>query len=250
MREHVDTAWIHALKSAARFANNHSHDAAIGLTFGYFTGHPVALLNRKRLKAILAAVAERSAELKRPLRVLDLACGGGIITCAVAQMGHLTLGLDSDAGEVRLAQLFAQEEKLSGMFSLANLLRSADWERTAEQTLGGKPDVIILAYALHHFSDTTALLKRLSHWVDPGALLLINEENPDSLLFRVKHQVRTWIQKDTDQEWHHTYDQWKKILETHSFAVHPVKVGLDIAPALARLRPKKCWSLVFTAQRV
>src|SRR4051794_17230286 len=80
------------LGCAESFARRHEKDPAIALTYGYFTRPPVARLNQRRLHAILEAAGNRSADLKRPLRILDLACGGGLITCALATMGHRTLG--------------------------------------------------------------------------------------------------------------------------------------------------------------
>ena len=236
------------LSRAASFRERHKNDRTVQLTFGYFTHHPVAPLNKKRLRYMLENLQKRSGELGRPLRVLDLACGGGLITCAIAALGHRTLGMDLSTDEIRWAQAFAHEENLNGMFVQADLLGPDSWERTAEEILGGKPDVITLAYALHHLPDVEAFVSRLSRWLDAGAQLLINEENPDAPLFRLKHRVRTWIQKDTDVEWHRTYLGWKQLLESARFETGLPK-GADILPGLGQMMPEKCWSLVFTAHK-
>jgi 2-polyprenyl-3-methyl-5-hydroxy-6-metoxy-1,4-benzoquinol methylase len=237
------------LRSAGSFAARHQRDPAISLTYRYFTSHPFARLNQLRLRALLERVGARSAELRRPLRVLDLACGGGLITCALASMGHRTLGIDLNASEIRMARLFAQEESLDGMFLQTDLLNDPAWERTAQETLGGKPDVVSLAYALHHLPEVTPFLKRLSRWLEAPSQLLINEENPGALTFRLKHQLRGWLQKDTDTEWHRPYAEWKRLLEGHGFVIVPPLIGLDLLPGIARVKPDKCWSIVFTAQR-
>lgn len=248
-RQGAEQALKRVLKSAESFSARHAHDAAIALTYRYFTRHPVAPLNQKRLRALLESAGRRAAELKRPLRILDLACGGGIITCALASMGHRALGIDLNSSELRMARMFAQEEKLDGMFLRSDLLADSGWERAAQETLGGKPDIVTLAYALHHLPEITPFLKRLGSWLEPPSQLLINEENPDSPLFRLKHRVRTWIQKDTDTEWHRSFDEWKRLIEAHGFKVSPTIIGLDMLPGMARVKPDKCWSIVFTAQR-
>lgn len=237
------------LRSADSFVRRHPSDDAIQRTFHYFTHHSVAPLNQKRLEAILETAGRRSAELKRPLRVLDLACGGGLITCALAAMGHRVLGIDLDAHEIRMARLFAQEEKLDGMFVQKDLLADPNWEQAAQETLGGKPDLVILAYALHHLPEVTPFLKRLGAWLEPPSQLLINEENPRSPMFRLKHRIRTWIQKDTETEWHRTLAEWTRLVEAHGFQVQPNLRGLDLLPGMSRIKPDKCWSIVFTAQR-
>jgi 2-polyprenyl-3-methyl-5-hydroxy-6-metoxy-1,4-benzoquinol methylase len=188
------------LQHAESFYRRHQAEKAVQTTFGYFTHHPVAPLNEMRLQALLDILEEHSQELRRPLRVLDLACGGGLIACAIAALGHKTLGLDLSCNEIEMAWSFAREEDLRGKFEQADLLESPDWEGQAEQVLGGKPDAVALAYALHHFPRVESFLQRLSAWLDPGTILIVNEENPQSPLFRLKHTVRTWIQKDTDVE--------------------------------------------------
>lgn len=237
------------LGCAASFVARHKNDKAVSRTFGYFTHHPVAPLNKKRLLLLLQFLEKRASDMKRPLRVLDLACGGGLITCAAAAMGNRSLGMDLSQDEIRLARLFAQEQMLDGMFMQADLLEQKDWENKAELALGGKPDVVTLAYALHHLERVEEFVDRLSRWLTPGAVLLINEENPESPLFRLKHRVRGWIQKDTETEWHRTHGGWKQLLEARGFQVQPQIFAADPLPGLAKFRPHQCWSLVFAAQR-
>jgi SAM-dependent methyltransferase len=234
---------------ARSFLDRHPSDPAVSRTFGYFTTHPVAPLNRRRLALILEELERISHRLERPLRVLDLACGAGLITCAIGSRGHRALGLDLDADEIRLARAFAQEEKQDAMFAQADLLGDPGWERMAEESLGGRPDAVTLAYALHHLPGVEKFVERLGAWLPAGAALLVNEENPLSPLFRLKHRVRGWIQKDTDVEWHRSFPDWSRLLEAHGFRVTASPVGADPLPALDRLWPEKCWSLVFLAQR-
>jgi 2-polyprenyl-3-methyl-5-hydroxy-6-metoxy-1,4-benzoquinol methylase len=235
---------------ALTFLIRHSKTPYIGKSFGYFTKHPVAPLNHKRLSLLLRIIEEKSSKLNRPLRILDLACGGGVITCAIAEMGHRVLGVDSRAEEIKLARLFSLEEKYNGIFETLDLIHDSGWERTAEEVLGGKPDMIILAYALHHIPQVEFFIDRLSRWVVSGTDLLINEENPLSPSFQVKHFVRKWIQRDTDIEWHKSYLEWKDILERHDFTVEKSSLyGCDVLPEMLKIKPELKWSILFTACR-
>lgn len=236
------------LSRAGSFLSRHRAEPHVEPTFKYFTDHPVAPLNRKRLGLLLDAIERLAAAAGRPLRVLDLACGAGIVTCAVSALGHRTHGLDLCGEEVALARRFAEEERLAGDFAVANLVEDPDWEQRAEQRLGGRPDVVILAYALHHLPRVEDFVARLGRWLQPGACLVINEENPLSPMFRLKHVVRTILQGDTDTEWHRTHRAWKNILDARGFDTSRPR-GADMAPWLDTLAPGLCWSLVFTARR-
>ncbi len=138
------------LGQAALFLSKHRSDPGVNQTYGYFTRHPVAPLNRKRLVLLLRELSTIAAEKGGPLRILDVACGGGIITCSMAKLKHRVVGLDLSAEEIHLAQLFAHEADLGGVFWKADVHEDPSWEKTVEQTLGGKPDVVVSAYALHH----------------------------------------------------------------------------------------------------
>lgn len=237
------------LRRAAAFHAAHAVEPGVSSTFGYFTHHPVAPLNRKRLILLLDTIDRRSRELERPLRVLDLACGGGLIASAIASLGHRTLGLDLRDDEIALARQFAAEAQSSARFERADLLDDPAWEQRAEDALDGTPDAVVLAYALHHLLRVDEFVARLGAWLPPGASLVINEENPRSAIFRLKHRVRTWIQHDTDVEWHRTYDGWKQLLDAHGFSTAS-PAGADLLPVLGDRWPAACWSLVFTARKV
>jgi 2-polyprenyl-3-methyl-5-hydroxy-6-metoxy-1,4-benzoquinol methylase len=208
---------------------------------------------------MLKRVDALSKELKRPLRVVDLACGGGLISCAIARMGHRVLGLDLDPSEIHWAKLFALETQVNAIFWQADLLAPSQppspldphgrpWELTAEDALGGKPDLVVLAYALHHLPEPELLVRRLANWLEPSARLLVNEENPKSLTFLLKHRLREWIQHDTEAEHHRSLSAWKELLEAHGFRIDFL-AGRDVLPGLAYLSPARCWSLVFVAHR-
>jgi 2-polyprenyl-3-methyl-5-hydroxy-6-metoxy-1,4-benzoquinol methylase len=243
-----DAALQNVLKNAAAFRAAHAATPGVTSTYGYFTSHPVAPLNRKRLGLMLAAIDARATLRGRALRVLDLACGGGLIATAIASMGHRTLGLDLRDDEIGLARAFTTEAHGEARFDTADLLDDPTWEQRATTALSGTPDVVVLAYALHHFPRVEEFVARLSRYLEPGTLVLVNEENPESAIFRLKHRVRTWIQNDTDVEWHRTYSGWKTLLDQNHFTTSAPQ-GADLLPFIAGMNPAGCWSLVFTAER-
>lgn len=248
MRQRVMKTVDEILRQAKPFFKLHEGEPSVEATFKYFTQHPVAPLNRKRLAMLLEKVEEHADRAGRRLRVLDLACGGGLITCAIAQLGHQSLGLDLSPEEVGWASRFAADAKLSGDFAVADLVEDPAWERSVETTLKGKPDIVVLAYALHHLPRVEEFVARLGRWLEADACLVINEENPLSPMFQLKHAVRTQLQKDTDVEWHRTYRGWKRMLDERGFQTMK-PCGADVVPGLAMIAPGICWSLVFAARR-
>jgi 2-polyprenyl-3-methyl-5-hydroxy-6-metoxy-1,4-benzoquinol methylase len=237
---HVDMI----VRRAWEFSRAHSADPAIRDTFGYFTRHPIARLNRRRLVALVERTLEEAQRLGRAPRVLDLACGGGLIAETIASTGAPTLGLDLNEGEIGLAREFAR----AAQFDTANLIEDPHWEGRVEAVLGATPDVVVLAYALHHLPKVEGFVTRLGSWLPPNALVLVNEENPRSPLFRAKHLYRTWVKRNTDEEWHRTYGGWKRLLVEAHFEVGG-PAGHDPIRWLASIEPELCWSLVFAARR-
>ncbi len=238
-----------SLAEARALVARHPGDVRVSRTFSYFTRHPVAPLNQKRLKALLDRLACAHERLGRPPCVLDLACGGGLIANTLALVPCQILGLDLDPAEIALAREFAQNLRTDARFDTANLLDDPTWEKTAETALGGPPDFVVLAYALHHLPRVEEFVARLSRWLPPGTVLLINEENPKSPLFQLKHWARGWLQNDTDTEWHRNPSDWKELLSQHGFACSS-RTGHDLIPGLGRLVPTLSWSVLFEATRI
>lgn len=210
---------IRLLRRASRFFLAHRGDSPeakvqLGRSFGYFTHHPFARLNHHRLDCITAWTRRL---LPKPGRVLEIGCGAGIITQALALQGHRALGVDPDAQEIRWAKRFAQEERLNAQFLTGDALSLAEIRTPIEDILGGKPDLLVFAYSLHHIPQVDKAVADLCTWLPPHAAILVNEENPETKLFRVKHRLRAWLQKDTETEWHRCYADWNTLLATQGF---------------------------------
>ena len=233
------------LDRAKEFYFTHRELPGIDTSFKYFIDHPIAKLNRKRL-ALIVDKTRKVADVTK-LHALDVACGGGILTLALNLAGLETLGVDLDQQEINLANTFFADAKAKGQFAALNVF-SENWKTEVETLLKGKPRVVLLAYALHHLKEVEKFVADLSSWLDPGSVLIINEENPRSPTFKLKHFVRSIIQRDTDIEYHRSYNAWRSLLEKNGFTVSK-PTGADVMPYLATLCPVCCWSIVFTAKK-
>jgi len=240
----------HLLGAAKKFLQKYNDNPSINVTYGYFICHPFSTLNKLRLKRLASLTDHNSNNLRHPLRILDLACGGGLITSTLAAAGHNCLGIDANPEEIKLATRFCIENQVKANFLSTDLLSDPKWELTAEEILNGKPDLVILAYALHHFSNPSLIISRLGRWIESPCLIVINEENPSSPIFKIKHLLRGWIQNDTYTEWHRPILEWKEMLKTNGFTVSDELIGLDLFPLLGRIKPSRCWSVIFLAKRI
>ena len=227
--------------------------ARLKRSFGYFSRHPVAKLNAARLSFMVDAT-------RGATRILDLACGGGIVAHALA--GHAkVLGLDSDPDEIRWANQFSaflkhqpgDSRAEATAFVCTDLTADETWRSLgdlAQRALGGPPDTIVLAYALHHFRDPQGLLNRIAQRF-PDASVLVNEENPSAPAFRLKHWVRGWLQADTDTEWHRSIGDWTRALQSAGYSRVDLISAADGLPLIgswigARW-PTRAWSVLIRA---
>jgi hypothetical protein len=115
--------------------------------------------------------------------------------------------------------------------------------------LGGPPHFVVMAYALHHLPGVERFVAELSAKLPRGTVVLVNEENPYSPLFRLKHVVRRFLQGDTEEEWHRSRGGWAKLFTAAHFKDTAPTEGADPLPGLASVMPSACWSLVFEFER-
>lgn len=251
----VESTTNNVLAKARKYYNENLTSQGANDTYGYFTSHPVAPLNKKRLIELMYRLCIESRKINRELKVLDLACGGGLISsCAslvVTEHSHFkpkVLGLDISEPELTLASDFATHTQSGALFSKTNLINDSSWTQQTTKLLGGTPDVVILAYALHHLPMVKEFITRLAEWLPQDTIIFVNEENPISPVFLLKHYLRSFIQRDTACEDHRTYEKWKSILENSDFEVSNLK-GFDMLPLINIVSPRLCWSQVFEAKR-
>jgi 2-polyprenyl-3-methyl-5-hydroxy-6-metoxy-1,4-benzoquinol methylase len=147
------------------------------------------------------------------------------------------LGIDADADEIRLGQAFAASLGVQPALKCMDI-GNHDWLSQVEAELGGKPETVVLAYALHHFRDPASLVRQLQGYLEPGSMVVVNEEDLGSWLFRIKHSLRTWIQRDTASEWHRHASAWASLFAQH---------GFELAESRnATLFGCRSWSIVMT----
>ena len=114
-------------------------------------------------------------------RVLDVGCGGGILSDAMARRGANVLGIDLASKPLKVAQLHAVEAGTA----------SVDYREVAAEVLAEEMpahfDVLTCMEMLEHVPDPSSIVRAGAALVKPGGWLFFStiNRNPKSFLFAI-----------------------------------------------------------------
>jgi len=98
--------------------------------------------------------------------VLDVACGGGNVVCAFAEIVHHATGIDVTPAMLERARAVAREKSLS----------SVSWDQgqaTALPYADGTFTIVVTRFSFHHFIEPLAVLKEMVRVCAPGGRVLV-----------------------------------------------------------------------------
>jgi len=125
---------------------------------------PLHLLNPVRLQFIAARATLAGA------RVLDVGCGGGLLTEVLTRAGAEVTGIDMAPGMIEVARLHAAESALRIDYRMAAAEDLA--QATAEAF-----DIVTCMEMLEHVPDPAAMTATLARLLRPGGALFISTLN-------------------------------------------------------------------------
>lgn len=105
------------------------------------------------------------------MRVLDVACGPGIVACALAPHAGLVTGIDLTPAMIEQARQRQRTLKLDNM----------DWQvgrATALPFANAGFDRVVTRYSLHHMTDPLAVLAEMLRVCRPGGKLIVIDATP------------------------------------------------------------------------
>lgn len=160
---------------------------------------PLHMLNPCRLDYITTQIAgEFDRDLKAPqpfrgLRILDIGCGGGLLSEPMARLGATVVGADAAAGNIPVAQLHAQQSGLE-----------IDYRHTTAEALaeaGEQFDVVLNMEVVEHVASPIDYLIACRTLLKPGGLHLCStlNRNPKSFMMAIvgAEHVMRWLPKGT-----------------------------------------------------
>lgn len=178
---------------------------------------PLHMLNPCRLDYITAQIAAefgRDLETARPfegLRILDIGCGGGLLSEPMARLGATVVGADAAAGNIPVAQVHAESSGLTIDY------RNVTAESLADD--GEEFDVVLNMEVVEHVSDPQAYTTACRMLLKPGGLMICSTINRNPKSFAVAivgaEVIMRWLPKGT-HEWSKfiTPDELYKLIET------------------------------------
>jgi 2-polyprenyl-6-hydroxyphenyl methylase/3-demethylubiquinone-9 3-methyltransferase len=165
---------------------------------------PLHRMNSLRLRFIrdhLAARFGRDPAAERPLaglRILDIGCGGGVLSEAVARLGAEVHGVDVVEKNIRIAERHSKEQGLAIRYEWSSA------ESLAER--GETYDAVLNMEVVEHVADLPFFMDSCIRLVRPGGAMVIGTLNRTAASFLgaivAAEYVLLWLPKGT----HH----WRK----------------------------------------
>ncbi|MEO1703132.1 MAG: bifunctional 2-polyprenyl-6-hydroxyphenol methylase/3-demethylubiquinol 3-O-methyltransferase UbiG [Pseudomonadota bacterium] len=162
---------------------------------------PLHKFNPVRLTYIRKTVIERfglDQKISKPfegLRILDIGCGGGLLSEPMARLGADVMGADASETNIEVAKIHAAQSELD-----------IDYRATTSENLqeaGETFDVILNMEVVEHVADVDLFIKSCAAMVKPGGLMFIATINRTSkarfLALFMAETVLRWLPKGTHQ---------------------------------------------------
>jgi 2-polyprenyl-6-hydroxyphenyl methylase/3-demethylubiquinone-9 3-methyltransferase len=163
---------------------------------------PLHMLNPCRLDYITRQIgAETGRDLTKSkpfkgLRILDIGCGGGLLSEPMARLGATVVGADAAEKNIPVAQLHAEQSGLDIDY------RFITAEALAEA--GEQFDVVLNMEVIEHVADPLAFLSACKSLLKPQGMMICStlNRNPKSFLFAIigAEHIMRWLPKGT-HEW-------------------------------------------------
>lgn len=163
---------------------------------------PLHLMNPCRLDYITTQIAEEfGRDLEKPLpfkglRLLDIGCGGGLLSEPMARLGAEVIGADAAEGNLPVARIHAEQSGLE-----------IDYRHTTAEALadaGETFDVVLNMEVVEHVADPLSYLTACRKLLKADGLHICStlNRNPKSFAMAIvgAEYVMRWLPKGT-HEW-------------------------------------------------
>lgn len=182
---------------------------------------PLHMLNPCRLDYLVTQIAAQfGRDLKAPrpfdgLRLLDIGCGGGLLSEPMARLGATVVGADAAGGNIPVARLHAEQSGLT-----------IDYRHCAAEDLaaaGERFDVVLAMEIIEHVADPQGFVNTCAELLAPGGLMFCStmNRNPKSYMMAIigAERVMRWLPVGTHD--------WSKFVTPDELYTLIRSAGLD-----------------------
>jgi len=154
--------------------------------------HPIALL-RSENKTRNPWISEvLSQNVKISSKILDIGCGGGLLTSYLAEKGYQVYGIDLSQKSLDVAILQDTDQKISYLKASAEKLPYDDMSF----------DAVCMMDLLEHVDDYSIVIQEASRVLKPGGILFFHTFNRNLLSKIVIINGVEWFVKNTPNDMH------------------------------------------------
>ncbi len=150
------------------------------------------------------------------LRMLDIGCGGGLLSEPLARLGASMVGADPSATNIAVARKHAAEAGVA-----------VDYRATTAEALadaGERFQVVLAMEVVEHVSDMALFVRRCAEMVSPGGLMIAATINRTLKSFALAivgaEYILRWLPRGTHQ--------WDKLVTPNELEAAMARGGLNV----------------------
>jgi 2-polyprenyl-6-hydroxyphenyl methylase/3-demethylubiquinone-9 3-methyltransferase len=151
------------------------------------------------------------------LAVLDIGCGGGLVSEPLARLGAEVTGIDPAADTIEVAKVHAKGAGLKITYKAITAEALADQGKTF--------DAVLLLEVIEHVWDVPAFLRRVAPLVKPGGIMILSTLNRTLKAYALAivgaEFILRWIPVGTHQ--------WERFVRPEELKAALRGAGLDLA---------------------